>query len=381
MDSVNPRLHSYWSISKVLAAISDDQLVRLIADSLEMHSGIGGRSQSLVVDGLPVFVKRVPLTDLELKTEHYGSTRNIFDLPLCFHYGIGSPGVGAWRELAAHILSTEWVVAELCDCFPLLYHHRVLASADSLPVMNLEEWGGIENYLKFWGQPQALAHRVESLNSARSEVLLFLEYVPETLFSWLHGQFSIGEVAAARALEFVVRHMSAATDFMSRHGFIHFDAHFNNILTDGCRLYFGDLGLALSSEFDLSAAELEFLNAHLNTYDQCAGVLNTLHAVFCHLYGSARWREMFYGYIATSHSRSLHNNLIRTPGGDDCVLTEEIVRRPLAMAPVFSTFIEQHLSLGVAMDFFLQKLKNAPTCTPYPGEKFERLLSQADDLH
>ena len=47
--------------------------------------------------------------------------------------------------------------------------------------------------------------------------------------------------------------------FLERRELFHFDAHFANILTDGERLYLGDLGLATSPRFDLSPAEREFL--------------------------------------------------------------------------------------------------------------------------
>jgi len=62
--------------------------------------------------------------------------------------------------------------------------------------------------------------------------------------------------------------LAHGTAFMSSEGFVHFDAHFANILTDGRLIYFADLGLALSSQFDLSAEETEFLASH-RAYDHC----------------------------------------------------------------------------------------------------------------
>lgn len=49
-----------------------------------------------------MFVKRVPLTDLERRPENVRSTANLFELPLFCHYGIGGPGFGldsseGWR--------------------------------------------------------------------------------------------------------------------------------------------------------------------------------------------------------------------------------------------------------------------------------------------
>lgn len=42
---------------------------------------------------------------------------------------------------------------------------------------------------------------------------------------------------------------------MNTRGLLHFDAHFENILTDGQRLFFADYGLAISSRFELSRDE------------------------------------------------------------------------------------------------------------------------------
>ena len=47
-----------------------------------MHKGIGGTSLQIEIDNTPVFVKKVPLTDLELQPENYMSTANIFNLPM-----------------------------------------------------------------------------------------------------------------------------------------------------------------------------------------------------------------------------------------------------------------------------------------------------------
>jgi hypothetical protein len=46
----------------------------------------------------------------------------------------------------------------------------------------------------------------------------------------------------------------------------HLDAHFHNVLTDGHRVCFGDLGLALHESFDLDAEDRAFLERHRN-YD------------------------------------------------------------------------------------------------------------------
>jgi hypothetical protein len=78
----------------------------------------GGKSALIDIDDTPVFIKRVPLTDLELQSKNFMSTANIFDLPMCYQYGVGSAGFGAWRELATHIITNQWGDCERMRKFP-----------------------------------------------------------------------------------------------------------------------------------------------------------------------------------------------------------------------------------------------------------------------
>jgi hypothetical protein len=80
-------------------------------------SGIGGTSAVVDVGGVPVFVKRVPLTDTERRPGSVMSTANLFGLPVFCQYGVGGPGFGAWRELAANAVTPGWVLASRTEAF------------------------------------------------------------------------------------------------------------------------------------------------------------------------------------------------------------------------------------------------------------------------
>jgi hypothetical protein len=86
--------------------------------SLRLGAGIRGDD----VAGGPVFVKRVALTDLEGRDPH--ATANLFGLPTWAHYGVGA---GAWRELASHVMASDWALTDRCENFLVLHHWRVLA--------------------------------------------------------------------------------------------------------------------------------------------------------------------------------------------------------------------------------------------------------------
>ncbi|MFE3886181.1 hypothetical protein ACFXPQ_25275 [Streptomyces lydicus] len=113
------RLTAHGAVSASLALRSDRALCELVDTAVPLGSGIGGTSALLEVAGTPVFVKRVPLTDPERHHEHIRSTANLFELPVFCQYGIGTigaPGFGAWRELAVHTMTTNWVVTALYGC-------------------------------------------------------------------------------------------------------------------------------------------------------------------------------------------------------------------------------------------------------------------------
>ncbi|KTD56703.1 hypothetical protein Lsan_2863 [Legionella santicrucis] len=104
------RIIRYSQISTSLAVLSNQKLKQILADGKPMHEGIGGKSVLVYINDTPVFVKKVPLTNLEQSFKHFMSTANIYDLPLSYQYGVGSAGFGAWRELATHIMTTNWVI-------------------------------------------------------------------------------------------------------------------------------------------------------------------------------------------------------------------------------------------------------------------------------
>lgn len=120
------RRAAYGSVSTHLSLMSDRRLGEAVSAATPLGSGMGGRSAELDVCGTRVFVKRVPLTDLELRPENVRSTANLFGLPTFYQYGVGSAGFGAWRELAAHTITTNWVLGDVYGDFPLMYHWRVL---------------------------------------------------------------------------------------------------------------------------------------------------------------------------------------------------------------------------------------------------------------
>ncbi len=251
------RLTTHTSVAAALSRLSDDELSDLLARAEPNGSGIGGPTAVLDVAGTRVFVKRLPLTDLELRPENAGSTANLYDLPVHLHYGVGlvgAVGFGAWRELAVQTMTTNWVLKGERDGFPLMYHWRVLPH----PGQTLS--GELDQAIGYWGP--VISPRLEALRASKSSIALFLEYIPQNLHDWLNGQDDLEP-----ACEMVERELRTGVEFMNSRGLLHFDGHFQNVLTDGERLYFADFGLAISSAFDLSEEEIAFF-AENQDYDR-----------------------------------------------------------------------------------------------------------------
>ncbi|MGA5818036.1 hypothetical protein ACPC54_09275 [Kitasatospora sp. NPDC094028] len=216
------RVAAHARVATRLALLSDRRLAELVAAAAPAGAGVGGRCAELEVDGTPVFVKRVPLTDLELRPEHVRSTANLFGLPMFYQY----------------------------------------------------------------------------------------------------------ELARGAA-------------FMSAHSLVHFDAHLRNLLTDGRRIHFADFGLALSTEFELDAAERQFLTDHLG-YDH---------------------------HHTASHLIRYHLLDRLPPGTDpDALLRDRAAGRGPADLPAdLAAILDRHARSVLVLDGFHRRLLTESKRTPYPA--------------
>jgi hypothetical protein len=349
MDS-RIRLRTHADTATSLALLSDRDLAELVASGTPLGAGIGGRATLVEVDGRRVFVKRVPLTDTELRPDNVRSTANLFDTPAFCHYGIGaigSPGFGAWRELAVHEMTTGWVRSGRFPGFPLLHHWRVLPDTPQpLP----RELADGERAVAYWGGSPGLRKHIEALRTASASLTLFLEWVPHTLHDWLSAQLRTKDADSACAL--VEQGLEAVTGFFRVQRLIHFDAHFRNILTDGRRLYLADYGLALSSRFQLGAREREFHDRHRH-YDRAYALSYLVHWLVVDQYGLAR------------------------PEREDFIRACADGRRPEEIPGTAAALISRHARLAVVVGDFNRRLEQESRLTPYPHDDVEALFPSA----
>ncbi|MFD3502968.1 protein kinase family protein [Streptomyces sp. NPDC058678] len=345
------RVSAYAAVGARLSLFSDRRLEDAVAAAPSLGSGIGGRSAEMEVEGIRVFVKRVPLTDVELQPECVRSTANLFELPLFYQYGVGSAGFGAWRELAAHIMTTGWVLRNEYAGFPLLYHWRVLP--DTPPADFADGLGGIDGAVAHWEGSRAVRRRLEAIGRSSFSLVLFLEHVPQTLAAWLSGTRDAArpEPGGESPYQRVENALQRGTEFMSARGLVHFDAHFANLLTDGRRVYFADFGLALSRDFELSPQEDAFLTDHL-VYDRSYA---PSHLLRHHLPHGVR--------VGTEHGTFLR------------AWVEG--RQPVGVPPDIGPILDRHAPHAIVLDDFHHRLLTQSKRTPFPAAEVRRALTGA----
>jgi hypothetical protein len=329
------RLVRHERTSAFLASRGDAELAALLDAAPPGEVGVGGGSARLDVRGVPVFVKRVPLTDRELA--HPYSTANLFELPLVCQYGIGSPGFGAWRELAANRLVTDAVVAGETSSFPLLHHWRVLAGRPPVAA----EHADIDATVATLGGSPAVRARLQASAAATHSLVLFFEYIPYPLLDWLRDD----PVGKARALE---RQLAEIVGFLRRHDLLHMDGHFANLRTDGAGVYLADFGLATSPRFELSPAERDFA-AHHVTHDAAYAAMRLVNWLVIAVCG------------------------VPVPASGAPVARNEYVRRcatghiPDDVPPVAAEILARHAPAAARMNSFYWSLFGGDLDADYPA--------------
>jgi hypothetical protein len=342
------RVQTYSSISTQLKKLSDENLLALLEKAKPLHIGIDGKSFELILGEHRIFVKKIPLSDLDMATENIKSTANLYKLPMFCHYGIGGPGFGSWRELAANQRATKWVLSNQCENFSLLYDWRVVAVPRANP-MNDEQLKNLEKQVRFWENSSSVRDRYMAIHNPAAEIIMFLEFVPQTLLNWLMDQYKLGLETFDQSLIFIEESLNQTIEFMKKQGLVHFDTHFENILTDGHRLFFNDFGLALSSDFDLNEEEARFLADHQD-YDICRASIGFTHALVTAALGDKAWKEILRLLLRT-HSNEL--------------------------TPTAYGFLTKYGPLALEFLEFSQKLMNESKRTPYPAQQLSRLIGHS----
>lgn len=334
---------NYNKITQFLSHLTNEELEILLTNAHVIGSGIGGVVLSTELEGITVFIKKIPLSTIEQQNSR--STSNLFKLPSNYQYGVGSMGFGVWREISALETTTQWVLNGECQNFPLMYHSRVMQRPILSPPLTEEDVQARNRYIEYWDGASTVGVRGDAVATASADVVVFMEYIPQTLAKWLsveNGSDHLTEPAMAR----VEQELHRVIAFMKLQGFLHFDAHCHNIQANNNHIYFADFGLAMSQEFDLSPEEKDFFEKHRD-YDRYYAV----NALFWATVSGALGEEE--GDVVLDSYRS----------------TGKIV---VALPPAITSIVQRYLPIAAIMGDFLHGLQKRSKSTPFPEEALAR---------
>jgi hypothetical protein len=259
--------------------------------------------------------------------------------------------------LAANTMTTGWALSKALESFPLMYHWRLLEGAAASPAAPLSKaWADVDGMVRYWEGADAMGERLRALAQATASVVIFLEHLPWTLSTWLDQQLAAGPAAMEAACSMVERSLTVDVPLMNSLGLLHGDAHHGNILTDGHRLYFADLGLALSKRFALSSDEHSYL-AHNASLDRA--------------YVLAKWVNwLAKAWAPTASSPHAHMDLIR------CAAQGQPLHTLAPEMPAFAAaIVRRHAPVAAVINNFYVRLHGQHRSAHYPRDEVEALLS------
>lgn len=366
-NSVGDRIANYFELSAKIAQL-DSQKLRALLSNSEAKLG-WGLTQTIAVGQSQVFVKRIPITQLEY--DNLFSTKNLYDLPTYFNYGLGSAGLGVaglgvFRELITHIKTTHWVLEGAIAAFPLMYHYRILPYA-GLPIEIDKDC--LKGFVEYWGSHENTGTYMLERANARHELILFLEYLPQTLEFWLQRH--------PHTLPKVLDDLREILAFLGAKGIVHFDAHFRNILTDGRQLYLTDFGLVLDQSFALTEHERAFFETH-RLYDYGEIFRNVGHMVQWHYNACSQQAKrsirVMCGITDNTERYELATLLLKN--------IEQIHANSMTDfgASWVAVIIKYRSVILLTRNFFFDIWGNAKKDTVFPHETLEQLLTEAGFL-
>ncbi|CAL9387064.1 hypothetical protein SUDANB95_01175 [Actinosynnema sp. ALI-1.44] len=327
------RTARHHGVAAALGSRSDDDLLALLASAAPRSVGVGGGASVVEVAGVPVFAKRVPLTDLELAHPH--NTANLFDLPVHCQYGVGGPSFNAWRELAANTAVTEAVLAGETTSFALLHHWRVLPGRP--PVA--DEHADVDRVVALMGGHESVRTRLEALAAATHSLVLFSEYLPHPVETWL-AEDPLGRAPT------VERQLLGTAEFLRGRRLLHMDAHFGNMRVNDDTIHLTDFGLVTSPSFALSPAERDFVRR------------NTDHDLDYAKMRLVNWLVVAVCGVAVVGPPVARNEYVRRCAAGDV---------PADVPPVVADILTRHAPAAARMNDFLWALFDGDPTAEYPA--------------
>jgi len=114
-------------------------------------------------------------------------------------------------------------------------------SLGSGPDVDMERHRG---YVEYWNSNENIGRYLLDRANANYELVLFLEHMPYAMEAWV--------LANRHKISQVLEDLRRAITFLRKNGMVHFDANFENVVSDGKQAYLTDFGLVLDKRFTLT---------------------------------------------------------------------------------------------------------------------------------
>ncbi len=354
---MNNRISTHYKLNSTLSSLSNSEIKTMLKNN-EVGSG-WGKNFEVKLGGTKVFVKSIPLTELEYKNQF--STKNHFKLPLYYNYGVASAGMGAFRELNTHVKTTNWVLSGEIENFPLMYHYRIVKKDKTSKKWTKVDKKSHDDYVRYWNSSKRIDEYILERKKAKYEIIIFLEHFPHVMMKWLKP--NISRINEMKAKSFKI------FDFLQSKGIIHFDTHFGNLLTDEKNVFLTDFGLALDKNYHLSKKELEFYKEH-KFYD---------HMEF--LGCSSVFLESFWHDLSHKKKQLLEEEFnlnLETPYYEKIeIILDNIdeIQKTMRLSETYIKFLKKHMNvIKLSNSFFYGLRKDYKKRTKYPKRLVKKEL-------
>jgi hypothetical protein len=260
------RINKYFLLNNKLSLLDDTHIKSLIyQNSKDIKHKTWGENKIITIDTIKIFSKKIPIPK-KLYDNQFNSS-NLYNLPAYYNYGNGSAGINCWRELLLHIKTTNFVLHNVLDNFPLLYHYRIIKdnSKNFISGLNIDD-------MKTWNNDSNIKKYLTDRLHSEYKIILFLEYIPYVSYIYYEVKFS-------NKFKDYYSQATKIFNFLHKNGIIHNDNHLGNFLVDDKGiLYLTDFGLSLDIDFSLKTDEFNIIKYH--KFDNVGIKLNILHYFF-----------------------------------------------------------------------------------------------------
>jgi hypothetical protein len=254
----------YFELNDKLSYLSDDEVKQIIRTKHTDKAKKWGLNKIHIINNHKIFIKAIPVAKLFAQNRFNSS--NLYHIPAYYNYGYGSAGINPWRELLLHIKTTNFVLNDVCDFFPVLYHYRIITDSDNSNIIS----GLDKDLMKRWDNNHYIKKYLKDRSNADLKIVLFLEFIPNVAYEYL-----------SKNPDFVADFFSQSKriiNFCNKNGILHNDSHMGNyIIDENNRVYLTDFGLSLDIEFNLDNAEKKFFkfNQNLDKYYTIMNIFDT----------------------------------------------------------------------------------------------------------